>query len=376
MRGALHGRRPRPAAGTGLCATVPRLMRVAVTGATGNVGTSLLRALGADDSIEDIVGIARRRPQLSFPRTRWVCADITRDDLAAVFRGADAVVHLAWLIQPSRHRPTTFAVNVDGSRRVFEAAAAADVPALVYASSVGAYSAGPKDRRVDESWPTGGIPTSFYSSDKAAVETILDDFEQAHPQMRVVRLRPGLIFKGEAASGIRRLFAGPLLPTPLLRRRLIPIVPALERLRFQAVHSFDVGEAYHLAVTRDVRGAFNVAAEPVLDPPELGRLLDARPVRVPERALRAAVDVSWKLRLQPTPPGWIDLALGVPIMDSTRAREQLGWTPKRTAGEALLELIEGMRRGDGLDTAPLEPGGAGVLRVRELLTGVGGRSRG
>ncbi len=114
----------------------------------------------------------------------------------------------------------------------------------------------------------------------------------------------------------------------------------------------------------------------MLDPPELGRLLGARPVRVPEKALRAAVDVSWRLRLQPTPAGWLDLALGVPLMDTTRAREELGWTPTRTSGEALLELIDAMRRGDGLQTAPLAPGGAGPLRVRELLTGVGGRSRG
>jgi UDP-glucose 4-epimerase len=351
-------------------------MRVAVVGATGNVGTSLLRALGDDPSIEEIVGIARRRPQLSFPRTTWVCADIVTDDLVSVFRGADAVVHLAWLIQPSRDRATTRSVNVDGSRRVFEAAAAAGVGTIVYASSVGAYSPGPKDRRVDESWPTGGIQTSFYSRDKSDVEAILDGFEAAHTDIRVVRLRPGLIFKGEAASGIRRLFAGPLLPTPLLRRRLIPIVPAMERLRFQALHSFDVGEAYHLALTREVRGAFNVAAEPVLDPPELARLLGARPVPVAPRVLRTAVTASWKLRLQPTPPGWLDIALGVPLMDTTRAREELGWTPKRTAGEALLELIDGMRRGEGLDTAPLEPGGAGPLRVREFLTGVGARSRG
>jgi nucleoside-diphosphate-sugar epimerase len=351
-------------------------MRVAVVGATGNAGTSLLRALSADPSIDEIVGIARRLPKLSFPRTTWVSADVVHDDLVTAFRGADAVVHLAWLIQPSRDRATTYAVNVDGSRRVFEAAAAAGVGTLVYASSVGAYSPGPKDRAVDESWPTGGIQTSFYSRDKAEVEAILDGFEAAHPDMRVVRLRPGLIFKGEAASGIRRLFAGPLLPTPLLRRRLIPVVPAMARLRFQGVHSFDIGEAYHLALTRDVRGAFNVAADPVLDPPELARLLDARPVPVPPRVLRAAVDASWKLRLQPTPPGWLDLALGVPLMDTTRAREELGWTPRHTAGEALLELIDGMRRGDGLDTAPLQAGGAGPLRVREFLTGVGARSRG
>jgi len=351
-------------------------MRVAVVGATGNAGTSVLRALTDDPAIDEIVGIARRRPQLSVPKTTWVCADVTRDDLVSAFAGADAIVHLAWLIQPSRDRATTRAVNVDGSRRVFEAAAAAGVGALVYASSVGAYSPGPKDRRVDESWPTGGIPTSFYSRDKSDVEAILDGFEAAHPDMRVVRLRPGLIFKGEAASGIRRLFAGPLLPTSLLRRKLIPIVPAMERLRFQGVHSFDIGEAYHLAITRDVRGAFNVAADPVLDPEELGRLLEARPVPVAPRVLRTVVDASWKLRLQPTPPGWLDLALGVPLMDTTRAREELGWTPKHTAGEALLELIDAMRRGEGLDTAPLQAGGAGPLRVREFLTGVGARSRG
>jgi UDP-glucose 4-epimerase len=351
-------------------------MRVVVTGATGNVGTSLLQALSRDPGVTEIVGLARRLPELSFPRTRWVAADVATDDLIPHFAGADAVVHLAWLIQPSRDRATTYAVNVGGSRRVFEAAAAAGVPALVHASSVGAYSPGPKDRRVDESWPTEGIPSSFYSRDKAEVEQILDRFEPEHPQMRVVRLRPGLIFKAEAASGIRRLFAGPLLPTPLLRRALIPIVPALDRLRFQAVHSLDVGEAYRLAVVGDARGPFNVAAEPVLDPPELGRLLGAKPVRVPEKALRMAVDGSWKLRLQPTPPGWLDLALGVPLMDIRRAREELGWTPEHSAGEALLELIDAMRRGDGLPTAPLQPGGAGPLRIRELLTGVGARSRG
>ena len=350
-------------------------MRVAVTGATGNVGTSLLDALLHDPRVTEVVGIARRRPELTLARVRWVAADVAKDDLADCFRGIDAVVHLAWLIQPSRARAATHAANVDGSRRVFEAAARAGVPSLIHASSVGAYSPGPKDRRVDESWPTGGIDTSFYSRDKAEVERILDRFESQHPEMRVVRLRPGLIFKGDAASGIRRLFAGPLLPTTLLRRRLIPIVPAMDRLRFQGVHTDDIAQAYRLAVMGEVRGAFNVAAEPVLDPPELARVLGARQLPVPVKPLRIAVDLSWRLRLQPTPPGWLDMALGVPLLDVTRAQQELGWTPARTSSEALLELIEAMRRGDGMATAPLAPGGAGPLRIREFLSGVGARSR-
>jgi UDP-glucose 4-epimerase len=349
-------------------------MRVVVTGATGNVGTSVLRALGEDPSIDQIVGLARRRPELALPRTSWVTADVGVDDLTGHFRGADCVVHLAWLIQPSRDRAATYAANVQGSRRVFEAAAAAGVSSLVHGSSVGAYSPGPKDRRVDETWPTGGIRTSFYSREKAEVEGILDCFEVDHPEIRVVRLRPGLVFKSQAASGIRRLFAGPLLPSPLVRRGLIPIVPRLDRLVFQGVHSHDVGKAYHEAVKRDVRGAFNIAADPVLDPVELGRLLGARPVGVPEWALRGAMEISWRLRLQPSPPGWLDLALGVPLMDVSRARRELGFAPMTGAGEALLELLEGIRRGDGISTPPLAPGGAGRLRVREFLTGVGGRS--
>src|SRR5919206_3769169 len=207
-------------------------MRVVVLGATGNVGTSVLRALSQDADVEDIVGVARRAPSTAMTGVRWETADVVRDELVPLLRGAAAVVHLAWLIQPSRDRAATRAVNVGGSARVLRAVAEASVPALVYASSVGAYSPGPKDRRVDESWPTGGIRTSFYSRDKAEVERMLDRFESERPDVRVVRLRPGLIFKREAGAEIRRLFAGPLLPTPLLRPGLIPVVPDVGRLCF------------------------------------------------------------------------------------------------------------------------------------------------
>ena len=144
-------------------------MRVVVVGATGNHGTSLVRRLSRDPEVAAVTGVARRLPDLRLDGVDWVAADVTQDDLAPVFAGADAVVHLGWLIQPGRDEMTTHATNVEGSRAVFEAAARAEVPALVYASSVGAYSPGPKDRAVDEAWPTNGIATSFYSRHKAAV---------------------------------------------------------------------------------------------------------------------------------------------------------------------------------------------------------------
>ena len=119
-------------------------MRIVVTGATGNVGTSVLRALAADSRVDSIVGIARRLPEWQLDKVEWADKDIVYDRLEPTFEGADAVIHLAWAIQPSRDEVTTFSVNVSGSRRVFDAAAAAGVGAVVYASSVGAY--GPADR--------------------------------------------------------------------------------------------------------------------------------------------------------------------------------------------------------------------------------------
>src|SRR5918993_5128406 len=135
-------------------------MRVVVVGATGNLGTSVLRSLESEESVESVLGLARRRPDLTVPKVEWASADVVSDDLVPHFRGADAGVLLAWLIQPSRDLTKQWMVNVEGSTRVARAVKEAGVPALHYASSVGAYSPGPKDRRVDESWPAGGIPSS------------------------------------------------------------------------------------------------------------------------------------------------------------------------------------------------------------------------
>jgi UDP-glucose 4-epimerase len=348
-------------------------MRVVVLGASGNIGTSVLKALADEPAIDSILGIARRLPETEFPKTQWALVDVDDGDLETRFRGADAVVHLAWKIQPSHDLATLWRTNVRGSERVFKAVAAAGVPSLIYASSVGTYSPGPKDRGVDESWPHDGIATSFYGRHKAQVEHALDRFERDQPGIRVVRIRPGLVFKRTAAEGIRRLFLGPFLPSPLVRPGLLPLVPDVPGLRFQAVHSLDVGDAFRRAIVGDGRGAFNIAADPVLDPPFLAEALGARTVPVPAGVLRGAAGLTWRLRLQPTPAGWIDLALGVPIMDVSRARSELGWEPTRTSTEAFLEVMEGIRQRRGFGTPPLARGTSGPARVKELATGIGRR---
>ncbi|MDP8957187.1 MAG: NAD-dependent epimerase/dehydratase family protein, partial [Actinomycetota bacterium] len=192
-------------------------MRVVIVGATGNVGTSLIEALGQDPEVESVLGLARRLPAWNPPKTTWARADVAADDLVPHFRGADVVVHLAWIFQPTHDELATWRCNALGSVRVFEAVAAAGVPALVYASSIGAYAPGPSDgRAVDESWPTHALPTAAYGREKSYVERVLDAFERDQPDIRVVRMRPAFIFKRESASEQRRLFAGPLLPGRLV----------------------------------------------------------------------------------------------------------------------------------------------------------------
>jgi UDP-glucose 4-epimerase len=336
-------------------------MHVVVTGATGNVGTALLAELAGDPLVERVTGVARRPPRLVLPRTWWVSADVGRDDLTDVMRGADAVVHLAWAIQPS-HRPASlWRTNVIGSARVAGAAAAAGVRSLIHASSVGVYSPGPKDRAVGEDWPREGTPSSVYARHKAEVEHLLDDIERQAPDMRVVRMRPGLTFSRGAASGIRRLFLGSLIPGTLLRPRWIPLVPDLAGLRVQALHSSDVARAYRHALHSDADGAFNLAADPVLDPEILADALGARRVPLAAPLARAVVALTWRARLQPTSAGWLDLARSVPLIDSARARRELRWSPRMSSTDALLELLHGMSDGAGRPTPPLAPASGGPV---------------
>jgi nucleoside-diphosphate-sugar epimerase len=329
--------------------------RIVVTGATGNVGTSVVRLLSEDPEVGSVLGLARRFPDWSPAKTDWSAVDLASEqaDLAKEFTGADAVVHLAWAFQPTHDPAATWRTNVLGSIRVFEAVAAAGVATLVHASSVGAYSPGPKDHAVDESWPTHGWPGAAYCREKAYLERALDAFERDHPGVRVVRMRPAFLFKRESASEQRRIFGGRFLPGPLARPELLPFLPDIPGLRVQALHTDDAAKAYRLALHTDVRGAFNLAAEPPVDAELLGEMLGTRRVRLPRTAARSAIAAAWGLHLLPASPHLFDAVLRLPLMDCTRARAELGWRPERTAPEVLEEFLLGLQQGAGERTEPM-----------------------
>jgi len=201
---------------------------------------------------------------------------------------------------------------------------------------------------------------------------MLDAFEARHPDVRVVRLRPGFIFKRASASEQRRLFAGPLVPGWLARRGRLPVLPLPAGLRFQALHSADAAQAYRLAVVSDVRGAFNVAADPVIDQNVLADLLQTRALAVPPRAARGALAAAWHARLVPAEPALLDLVLQLPLLDTRRIRSELGWTPRRSGADALREMLDGFAEGAGAETPPLLAD-TPARRLAEVTTGVGER---
>jgi UDP-glucose 4-epimerase len=218
---------------------------------------------------------------------------------------------------------------------------------------VGTYAPAPKSPPQDESWPATGIETSTYSRHKAAVEAMLDDVGERHPALRMVRLRTSLVFQRAAASEVHRLFLGSRMPWHL--PRLLRVVPGLDRLSFQASHADDIADAYVRALTRDVYGAFNVAAEPVLTPRRLADAVGGRVVPMPEPLLRAAVRASYAARVQPSEPGWLDMATRTPVMATDRARRELGWRERVSAIDALTELLDGIGDGAGHPTPALAP---------------------
>ncbi|UJW31725.1 NAD-dependent epimerase/dehydratase family protein [Saccharothrix sp. AJ9571] len=339
-------------------------MRIVVTGASGNVGTALLRTLDG----EEVVGLARRPP--ANPLVRWVAADLGTTSapvLQEVFADADAVVHLAWAISPAADDPPMTRTNEIGTKAVLDAVAATGVPRLVVASSIAAYQPAPRWTPIGEDWAIGGIAASAYSQSKVRLERQLDEFAAANPSVALARLRPCGIAQREAAGEFARWLFSPLLPLGMLGR--VPL-PLWSGLRLQLVHADDVAEAIRLILAGEATGAFNLASPEVLDGPRLAELIGGLRVPVPRSVLAQAARLSWLGGLQPLHPGWLALADQAPLADISRARDVLAWEPRHSSAETLRELLDGWAERAGNANPPLAPPPSGMRsRLAELRLG-------
>ncbi len=321
-------------------------LKVAVTGASGNLGTALVRAL--TDHGHHVVGICRRPPDPVPPydKVTWHTADLSSPDveplLVDALAGVDAVVHLAWVIQGGTDQMRK--VNLGGSRAVMGAMTANHIEQFVHVSSSAVYA--PSVGPVGESWTTTGIPTSEYSRQKVHVEGMLDDWMRQNPDVAVARMRPTIVTQRAAAAEIAEYFLGRIAPPFAVRaaRRWLPILPVPRGLTLQFVHAADVADAICRALERRALGAFNLAAD-ILDGHGLAAAMHAKAIEVPPAPVRTLVGVAGAARLIPIDQGWFDVAMRLPTLDTARARRVLDWRPLHSSGEAANELIEAMADG-------------------------------
>ena len=327
-----------------------KALTVAVTGPTGTFGFGLVPLLEADERVERVVGIARRAfdpAEHGWSKLEYRRGDVRdRDALEAAFAGADVVVHLAFMITGNAGRATIRAINVDGTLNAFRAAAAAGATRFVYASSVAAYGVhADNPYRLTEDWPVRPAAHLFYAQEKAEIEHLLAAEAEQHPQLGLYVLRPPVVL-GPHAVGAKDLLPGPIAPlarglTALVRRLPVPVPVAVPDLPLQFVDEEDVGQALLLSVTgAGPPGAYNLAGDGVLSVHGVARELGLLPLPVPRRAVQAGARALAGLPFAPPFAEWAEAITRHSIMDTTKARRELGWKPRYTGLEALRRTLE------------------------------------
>ena len=318
-------------------------LTVAVTGPTGTFGVALMPLLQHDDRVEHVLGIARRPfdpQQRGWTKMSYSRGDVRDPDaLAAAFEGADVVVHLAFLIVGGS-KETTRAINVEGTLNAFRAAAAVGATRFVYASSVAAYGFH-RDNPVGmtEDWATRPADRLFYAQEKAELEDLLRQEAAAHPRTALYLLRPPVVLGPDAVGAKVTL---PAMLTSLVNGatgalRRLPGLPALvPDLPLQLIHQDDVAEALRLCVVgAGPPGAYNIAADDVVSTLDVARELGLRPLRVPGRPVAAVARGLANLPYLPSAAQWVEAMSHPAIMDTSKAKSQLGWTPRHTAIDSL-----------------------------------------
>jgi len=320
-------------------------LTVAVTGPTGEIGISSVDALEQSSEVQRIIGMARRPFDASehgWSKTEYRQGDILdRDAVDALVADADVVIHLAFIIMGSREESAR--INLAGTRNVFAATVAADRPRrLVYTSSVAAYGYHADNPvPITEDVPPRGSPEHYYSEQKAACEAALADITLGSP-LEVYVLRPCIV-AGPKAPALAEAMPWNQLPGPV--KRVIQVLPLLKPpfpdpgTPLQLVHHDDVAAAIALAATTSAPpGAYNIAADGVLSMSDVAEALGARPFRLPRVAPSAASEVIARLPFVPSALEWLHVGRTSVVMDTAKAKADLGWAPKYTAAETLSAL--------------------------------------
>jgi nucleoside-diphosphate-sugar epimerase len=303
------------------------MISIAVTGASGLVGRALLTVLGDAPEVARLVALDVREPPRRVRGLEFHRADVARSELKPLLEGCDVLVHLASVVDPIPDEALMARVNVDGTRRVLDAAAAVGIGKVVRVSSAAVYGAWPNNPvPITEDAPLRPNPGFSPAVQAAEVERLLAEWRDDHPGVVVTTLRTAPVL----GPGAERLPSRLLLGRPSLSvRGAAPPV--------QAVHVDDLVAALALVVLDDHAGTFNVASDGWLDdraaravlPP---RVLPPLPAELVERVL----SVTWAAGLGDVPPGVVPYLVHPWVVANDRLRA-LGWAPRHTNEQAIVD---------------------------------------
>ena len=334
-------------------ASASSALTVAVTGPTGDIGRSLLRALDRSRDIKTVNAMARRPfdpEEAGLRKTRYRQGDVLdRESVDRLVQDADVVVHLAFLILGGLAE--TERINIEGSRNVFEATVAAKAKRLVYASSVAAYGFhADNPERLTEDVPPRGTERHYYSAQKAKLEGVLNE-TAAGTSTDAYAFRPCIVAGPDALAlleNIPYIQLSDKMPAAVVRA--LELLPALKPVLpdpgvpFQLVHHDDVATALRAAVLgRGEPGVYNLAGPGELTMSDLASALGWYSVPMPEIAMDAAAELVARLPFVPAEAQWIEAVRTPVLMDTAKARRELRWRPRHDARETLQQMVDAAR---------------------------------
>jgi len=326
-------------------------LTVAVTGPTGDLGIAIVSALERARQVKKVVGMARRPfdpAELGWKKTEYRQGDVTDEkSVKELVKGADVTVHLAFAILSAGQ--ATKELNVEGSRKVFEASVKAGVERILYASSVAAYGFHDDNPNwLTEEIPARGSPEHHYSQQKAEVEEVLADVLHRRRKTVAYAFRPCIVAGPKAQTLLEEIPYYRLSEAmPDAARSLIAAMPILKPVipdpgtPFQLVHEDDVASAFMAGVAgKGEPGPYNLAGSGTLTASDLADALGWYSVPVPGIAVEAAAEVATRLPLTPDSVSWLHTLRKPVLMKTDRARQELGWRPKHGAKATLRAMVE------------------------------------
>jgi nucleoside-diphosphate-sugar epimerase len=305
---------------------------IAVTGVSGYLGRRLLDLLDVDPTVDRVIGIDVTPPAGGSPKLEFHEMDVRDARLAKILPGVDTLVHLAFVVDPMRDEERMRLVNIDGTRNVLEAGGATGIRKLVYTSSATVYGAhADNDFPLTESSPLRANPDFSSAWHKLETERMIEAFQEDHPEVLVTILRPAITFGPNVQNFMSRMLEAPRVTS----------VKGYEP-PYQFVHEADVARALHLAVTRELPGAYNVAPDGWLTGDEVLSLSGKKRVELPEAVAFSLADRLWRAGLSEAPPGELNYLMHPWVVDNAKLKAT-GWRPEHTNQDALAEALEANR---------------------------------